>query len=118
MCFQKLKRHFSRYTPEMVEKIAAFRPNLFHKVAHALAAASGPERTAAICYAVGWTQHSKGVQIIRAAAILQLLLETSNVIRVGISVEPVSVTRQGENSAARTPMFPSSNCKIAAARMI
>ncbi len=33
-----------------------------------------PERTAAICYAVGWTQHSKGVQIIRAAAILQLLL--------------------------------------------
>ena len=39
-----------------------------------LAAASGPERTAAICYALGWTQHSKGVQIIRTAAILQLLL--------------------------------------------
>src|SRR4029077_3999863 len=37
-------------------------------------AASGPEKTAAICYAVGWTQHSVGVQIIRTAAILQLLL--------------------------------------------
>ena len=36
--------------------------------------ASGPEKTGAICYAVGWTQHSTGVQIIRAAAILQLLL--------------------------------------------
>ncbi len=72
--FQKLKRHFSRYTPEMIEKICGIPPDLFHKVAHALAAASGPERTAAICYAVGWTQHSKGVQIIRAAAILQLLL--------------------------------------------
>jgi formate dehydrogenase major subunit len=72
--FQKLKRHFSRYTPEMVEKICGIPPDLFHKVAHALAAASGPERTAAVCYAVGWTQHSKGVQIIRAAAILQLLL--------------------------------------------
>ena len=36
--------------------------------------ASGPEKTAAICYAVGWTQHSKGLQIIRSAAILQLLL--------------------------------------------
>lgn len=72
--FQKLKRHFSRYTPEMVEKICGIPPDLFHRVAHALAAASGPERTAAICYAVGWTQHSKGVQIIRAAAILQLLL--------------------------------------------
>jgi formate dehydrogenase major subunit len=72
--FQKLKRHFSRYTPEMVEKVCGVPPDLFHKVVHALAAASGPERTAAICYAVGWTQHSKGVQIIRAAAILQLLL--------------------------------------------
>ena len=72
--FQKLKRHFSRYTPEMVEKICGISPDIFHKVAHTLAAASGPERTAAVCYALGWTQHSKGVQIIRAAAILQLLL--------------------------------------------
>ena len=72
--FQKLKRHFSRYTPEMVEKICGVPPVLFHKVADALVAASGPERTAAVCYAVGWTQHSKGAQIIRTAAILQLLL--------------------------------------------
>jgi formate dehydrogenase major subunit len=72
--FQKLKRHFSRYTPEVVERICGVSPALFHKVADALVAASGPERTAAVCYAVGWTQHSKGVQIIRSAAILQLLL--------------------------------------------
>ena len=72
--FQKLKRHFSRYTPEMVEKVCGIPPELFHKVADALVTASGPEKTAAICYAVGWTQHSKGVQIIRTAAILQLLL--------------------------------------------
>ena len=72
--FQKLKRHFSRYTPEMVEKVCGIPPELFHKVADALATASGPEKTAAICYAVGWTQHSKGAQIIRTAAILQLLL--------------------------------------------
>jgi formate dehydrogenase major subunit len=72
--FQKLKRHFSRYTPEMVQKVCGIPPDLFHRVAHTLAAASGPERTAAICYAVGWTQHSKGVQIIRAASVLQLLL--------------------------------------------
>src|SRR5213078_1286941 len=64
----------ARYTPEMVEKVCGIPPELFHKVADALVAASGPERTAAICYAVGWTQHSKGVQIIRTAAILQLLL--------------------------------------------
>ena len=72
--FQKLKRHFARYTPEMVEKVCGIPPALFHKVADALVRASGPDKTAAICYAVGWTQHSKGVQIIRTASILQLLL--------------------------------------------
>src|SRR5262249_7776578 len=72
--FQVLRRHFARYTPEMVEKICGISPTLFHKVADALVAASGPEKTAAICYALGWTQHSKGVQIIRTAAVLQLLL--------------------------------------------
>jgi len=72
--FQTLHRHFARYTPEMVEKICGISPELFHKVANALVAASGPDKSAAICYALGWTQHSKGVQIIRTAAILQLLL--------------------------------------------
>jgi len=72
--FQKLKRHFARYTPEMVAKVCGIPSELFHKVADALARASGPDKTAAICYAVGWTQHSKGVQIIRTASILQLLL--------------------------------------------
>src|SRR5438105_12539991 len=72
--FQALRRHFSRYTPEMVEKICGISPTLFHKVADVLVAASGPEKTAAICYAVGWTQQSKGVQIIRTASVLQLLL--------------------------------------------
>jgi formate dehydrogenase major subunit len=72
--FQSLRRHFARYTPEMVEKICGISPDLFHKVADALVAASGPDKSAAICYALGWTQHSKGVQIIRTASILQLLL--------------------------------------------
>jgi formate dehydrogenase major subunit len=72
--FQTLRRHFARYTPEMVEKICGVSPALFHKVADALVAASGRDKTAAICYALGWTQHSKGVQIIRTASILQLLL--------------------------------------------
>src|SRR5437870_8681056 len=71
---QTLRRHFARYTPEMVEKICGISPALFHKVADALVAASGPDKSAAICYALGWTQHSKGVQIIRTAAILQLML--------------------------------------------
>lgn len=72
--FQVLKKHFARYTPEFVEQQCGTPRNVFLKIAETFANASGRERTAAICYAVGWTQHSKGPQIIRAAAILQLLL--------------------------------------------
>jgi len=72
--YQVLKRHFSRYTPEMVERACGIPQDLFFKLAEAFTSASGPDKTAAVCYAVGWTQHSKGVQIIRAAAILQSLL--------------------------------------------
>lgn len=72
--FQVLKRHFARYTPEMVERCCGVSRDVFLRCAEAFANASGPDKTAAICYAVGWTQHSKGVQIIRSAAILQLLL--------------------------------------------
>ena len=72
--FQVLKRHFARYTPQMVEHYCGVPQDIFLKVADTFASASGTDKTAAICYAVGWTQHSKGVQIIRTAAILQLLL--------------------------------------------
>ena len=71
---QVLRRHFARYTPQMVERFCGVPQDLFLKVADTFASASGTDKTAAICYAVGWTQHSKGVQIIRTAAILQLLL--------------------------------------------
>src|SRR5262249_53810381 len=72
--FQILRRHYARYTPEVVEKVCGTPKETFLKVAETLADASGPDRSAAICYAVGWTQHTTGVQTIRAAAILQLLL--------------------------------------------
>jgi formate dehydrogenase major subunit len=72
--FQVLKRHFARYTPEVVHDICGIPPELFDKVAQALVANSGRERTSAFCYAVGWTQHTVGVQYIRTASILQLLL--------------------------------------------
>jgi formate dehydrogenase major subunit len=72
--FQILKRHFSRYTPEVVERICGVPREKLLLVAETLCRNSGRERTSAICYAVGWTQHTHGVQNIRAAAIIQLLL--------------------------------------------
>jgi formate dehydrogenase major subunit len=79
--WQVLRRHFERYTPQMVEDVCGTPREAFLKVAEALLANAGPDRTGAICYAVGWTQHTTGVQMIRAAALLQLLL--GNVGRPG-----------------------------------
>ena len=69
-----LRRHYARYTPEMVASICGCRVEDFVRVAETLCDNSGRERTGSIVYAVGWTQHTTGVQIIRAAGILQLLL--------------------------------------------
>jgi formate dehydrogenase major subunit len=72
--FRQLMRHYARYTPEMVERVCGISQADFQRVADTLVANSGRERTTAFCYAVGWTQHAAGVQMIRAAAVLQLLL--------------------------------------------
>jgi formate dehydrogenase major subunit len=72
--FQILKRHFERYTPEIVERICGTPQDLFLKIAKTLCDNSGRDRTTAFCYAVGWTHHLTGAQIIRAASILQTLL--------------------------------------------
>jgi formate dehydrogenase major subunit len=72
--FQILKRHYARYTPELVAQTCGCSVDDFLEVAESLCENSGRERTSAFCYAVGWTQHTVGVQMIRAAAIVQLLL--------------------------------------------
>jgi formate dehydrogenase major subunit len=71
---QLLKKHYRRYTPDMVEQVCGVPQALFVRVCEALCESSGRERTAAFCYAVGWTQHTVGVQYIRTAAIIQQLL--------------------------------------------
>jgi formate dehydrogenase major subunit len=72
--FQVLKRHYSRYTPEVVADTCGVPVDTFLKVCEAVTANSGRERTTAWVYSVGWTHHTVGVQYIRSAAIIQLLL--------------------------------------------
>ncbi len=72
--YQILRRHYRRYTPEMVARITGCRPEDLTAVAEALCRNSGRERTSAVVYSVGWTQHTVGVQNVRSAAIIQLLL--------------------------------------------
>jgi formate dehydrogenase major subunit len=98
--FQILKRHFSRYTPEMVEKVCGTPKEAFLEVARTICDNSGPDRTTSLCYAVGWTQHSKGVQIIRTAAILQLLLGNTGRPGGGIMALRGHATIQGSTDIA------------------
>ncbi len=69
-----LKAHVSVYTPEMVERICGTPKELFVKVAQMIGECSAKAKTMTSMYALGWTQHSKGSQNIRAMAMLQLIL--------------------------------------------
>src|SRR5438874_5416044 len=82
--FQILKRHFAHYTPEMVEQVCGSPKEKFIKVAEMLLENSGRDRTSAFAYAVAWTQHTYGVQMISCCALLQLLL--GNIGRPGAGV--------------------------------
>jgi formate dehydrogenase major subunit len=79
--FQLLRKHVERYTPETVSKICGVQPEKFLEVAELVTSTYTPDRVGTILYALGWTQHSTGVQMIRSAAMLQLLL--GNVGRPG-----------------------------------
>ena len=72
--YQLMKKHYSRYTPEMVEKACGVPPEKFHKVAELLASTAVPGKAATILYALGWTQHSTGAETLRTGAMVQLLL--------------------------------------------
>jgi len=72
--FQLLRQHYSRYTPEMVAKIAGCSAEDFVKIANVVCSTGRAERVGTVMYALGWTMHTTGSQMIRTAAVLQLLL--------------------------------------------
>ena len=72
--FQLMKRHYSRYTPEMVERVCGIPKEKFVQVAKLFCENSGREKTGSITYALNLTQHTNGVQNIRALCMLQTLL--------------------------------------------
>ena len=72
--YQLMKAHYARYTPEMVERICGTPKEAILKVWDMIAATAVPDRTMTILYALGWTQHTQGSQIIRTGAMVQLLL--------------------------------------------
>src|SRR6266704_3240108 len=72
--FQHLRRHYARYTPEMVERVCGIAKDLFLTVADVYCSASGPDKTGTISYALQLNQSTNGVQQIRSLCMLQLIL--------------------------------------------
>jgi len=82
--FQLLKQQYSRYTPELVERITGIPKDQYLKAIDLFTSVRKDgemKKVATIIYAVGWTQHTFGTQIIRTAAMIQLLL--GNIGRAG-----------------------------------
>src|SRR2546429_3455879 len=79
--FQLLKKHYSRYTPEVVSSITGIPVDQFNAVAKIVGEMGKPDKVMTIVYAVGLTHHTTGGQLIRSGAVLQLLL--GNVGRPG-----------------------------------
>ncbi|PTQ55612.1 MAG: Formate dehydrogenase, alpha subunit [Candidatus Carbobacillus altaicus] len=72
--FQILRKHYARYTPELVEKMTGIPEATFYELAETIIERTGRDKTASIVYSMGWTQHTVGAQIIRAGTILLGLL--------------------------------------------
>ncbi len=83
--FNLMKTHYERYTPEMVESVCGTPKEKFLKVCEMLASTASPTRAGTILYALGWTQHSIGSQIIRTGAMVQLLLGNIGVAGGGMN---------------------------------
>ena len=83
--FQQLKKHFSRYTPDKVSQITGTPKEDLLEVYKTYAATGQKGKAGTIMYAMGWTQHTVGVQNIRTMAIIQLLLGNMGVAGGGVN---------------------------------
>ena len=72
--YQAMRRHYARYTPELVSGVTGVPVKDFEEICRIIASTSAPDRTMTSLYALGWTQHTVGSQNIRAIAVIQLLL--------------------------------------------
>jgi formate dehydrogenase major subunit len=104
--FQLLKKHYSRYTPEVVAKTCGCTAEEFEKAAAIVGTTGRADRAMTILYALGWTQHSHSVQLIRTAAILQLLLGNIGVAGGGVNAQRGHSNIQGATDMGAWNMLP------------
>ncbi|HEY3144591.1 MAG TPA: formate dehydrogenase-N subunit alpha, partial [Acidimicrobiales bacterium] len=95
-----LRKHYSRYTPEMVERITGIPADQFLQVAKLVGETGKPDKVMTIVYAVGLTHHTTGVQLIRSGAVLQLLLGNMGRPGGGMNAERGHANIQGNTDHA------------------
>jgi formate dehydrogenase major subunit len=83
--YQMMKAHYSRYTPDMVSSICGTPKDDFLKICGMIAETAAPDKAMTVMYALGWTQHSYGSQMIRTAAMVQLLLGNIGMVGGGMN---------------------------------
>ena len=103
--FQLLKQFYSRYTPEVVEKITGVPKEKFLEVAKLVAETGVPDKSMTHLYALGWTHHSWGTQVIGSMAILQLLLGNIGVPGGGVNALRGHANIQGMTDLAGEGRF-------------
>jgi formate dehydrogenase major subunit len=99
-----MKHHYSRYTPEMVERVCGTPKERFQQICEMIASTATPTRAMTIMYALGWTQHSIGSQMIRCGAMVQLLLGN-----IGVSGGGMNALRGHSNIQGLTDLGLLSN---------
>jgi formate dehydrogenase major subunit len=98
--FQLIKKHYSRYTPEMVASITGIPKEQFLEVAKIVGEMGRPDKVMTIVYAVGLTHHTTGGQLIRSGAVLQLLLGNMGRPGGGMNAERGHANIQGNTDHA------------------
>ena len=83
--FQLLKKHYSRYTPELVSRITGTPKDKLLEVYKIYGSTGKPDKAGVELYAMGWTQHTVGVQNIRTMCIIQLLLGNMGIAGGGVA---------------------------------
>lgn len=102
--YNLMKQHYARYTPEMVERVCGTPKDKFLHICEMIGSTATPTRAMTIMYALGWTQHSVGSQMIRCGAMVQLLLGN-----IGVSGGGMNALRGHSNIQGLTDLGLLSN---------
>lgn len=104
--FQLMRQHYARYTPEKVSEICGCTAEEFKRAADIICSTHKPDKAGTMMYALGWTHHSHAVQLIHAAAMLQLMLGNIGMPGGGVNAQRGHANIQGSTDMGAWNMLP------------